>query len=306
MATPIDFSKFAMNHLKLDKITKANLVGHVYQPRNGTCKSRIEQECPYSLSKPLPLQGSPGHLTIPVYFFFNNDLEYSRTGNSERKYTVSITKTKSVRLSRPDVFSTIKILSVFSVNIDKQLGYGYLQEIVVRRADRKLYTFKEGDFPRLHLNDIEDMLLLNVQNKLLNLDGDEIVDLVVALLVGKKDHVEFGRIGWWKNGRDRLQATAANNMILSYLGYLVMSRLTIYLNIRVILHSIHSDDGNPSSANIKQELREIVTYWFTLIVLSAVRHSDNKNKQVTMNLTQSVLEDPILQAGNPVNEVLPN
>ncbi|GKB20577.1 hypothetical protein Tco_0854500 [Tanacetum coccineum] len=181
MATPIDFSKFAMNHLKLDKITKANLVGHVYQPRNGTCKSRIEQECPYSLSKPLPLQGSPGHLTIPVYFFFNNDLEYSRTGNSERKYTVSITKTKSVRLSRPDVFSTIKILSVFSVNIDKQLGYGYLQEIVVRRADRKLYTFKEGDFPRLHLNDIEDMLLLHVQNKLLNLDGDDIVDLVVAL-----------------------------------------------------------------------------------------------------------------------------
>ncbi|GKB20578.1 hypothetical protein Tco_0854501 [Tanacetum coccineum] len=126
---------------------------------------------------------------------------------------------------------------------------------------------------------------------------------------GKKDHVEFGRIGWWKNGRDRLQATAANNMILSYLGYLVMSRLTIYLvNIssEEILHSIHSDDGNPSSANIKQELREIVTYWFTLIVLSAVRHSDNKNKQVTMNLTQSVLEDPILQAGNPVNEVLPN
>ncbi|GKE31853.1 hypothetical protein Tco_1451175, partial [Tanacetum coccineum] len=26
-------------------------------------------------------------------------------------------------------------------------------------------------------------------------------------------------------------------------------------NIRVILHSIHSDDGNPSSANIKQALR---------------------------------------------------
>ncbi|GJZ95443.1 hypothetical protein Tco_0667777 [Tanacetum coccineum] len=40
-------------------------------------------------------------------------------------------------------------------------GYGYLKEIVVRRADNDLYRFKEGDFPRLRINDIEDMLLLN-------------------------------------------------------------------------------------------------------------------------------------------------
>ncbi|GJZ57789.1 hypothetical protein Tco_0613283 [Tanacetum coccineum] len=39
----------------------------------------------------------------------------------------------------------------------------------------------QGDFPRLHLNDIEDMLLLVVQNKLFNLKGDVIVDLAVAL-----------------------------------------------------------------------------------------------------------------------------
>ncbi|GJW17027.1 hypothetical protein Tco_0024463 [Tanacetum coccineum] len=51
-------------------------------------------------------------------------------------------------------------LSVTSVTIDKWYGYGHLMEIVVRRADQKLYKFMEGDFPRLHLNDIEDMLLL--------------------------------------------------------------------------------------------------------------------------------------------------
>ncbi|GJT75376.1 hypothetical protein Tco_1042101 [Tanacetum coccineum] len=39
----------------------------------------------------------------------------------------------------------------------------------------------EGDFPRLHLNDIEDMLLLVVQNKLFNLNSDVIVDLAGAL-----------------------------------------------------------------------------------------------------------------------------
>ncbi|GKB87358.1 hypothetical protein Tco_0959630 [Tanacetum coccineum] len=60
-------------------------------------------------------------------------------------------------------------------------GYGYLKEIVVRRADNDLYTFKEGDFPRLRINDIEDMLLLVVQNRLTNLLGDDVFDFAIAL-----------------------------------------------------------------------------------------------------------------------------
>ncbi|GJT94451.1 hypothetical protein Tco_1089969 [Tanacetum coccineum] len=75
----------------------------------------------------------------------------------------------------------MKILSVVSVIVDKQFGYGYLKEIIVRRSDQKLYKFMEGDFPRLHLNEMKYMLLLQTQNKLFNLEGDVIVDLVVAL-----------------------------------------------------------------------------------------------------------------------------
>ncbi|GKB90052.1 hypothetical protein Tco_0962324 [Tanacetum coccineum] len=37
----------------------------------------------------------------------------------------------------------------------KKCDYGHLDEIEVRREDQKLYTFKEGDFPRLRLQDIE-------------------------------------------------------------------------------------------------------------------------------------------------------
>nr|GEU68161.1 hypothetical protein [Tanacetum cinerariifolium] len=44
MATPIDYSKFAMNHLKLDKITKADLVRPVYKLLKGTCESNIKLE----------------------------------------------------------------------------------------------------------------------------------------------------------------------------------------------------------------------------------------------------------------------
>ncbi|GJT06280.1 hypothetical protein Tco_0840742 [Tanacetum coccineum] len=116
--------------------------------------------------------------------------KYLRGGSNDKKYTASTTKTKAakyevdgiedmvpklwspikVAYDRNDVYSTMRILSVTSVTIDEWYGYGHLKEIIVRRVDKKLYTFMEGDFPRLYLNDIKDMLLLVAQNKLNNLD----------------------------------------------------------------------------------------------------------------------------------------
>ncbi|GKF07440.1 hypothetical protein Tco_0041664, partial [Tanacetum coccineum] len=46
------------------------------------------------------------------------------------------------------------------VEVMRKHGYEYLKEIVVRRADNDLFRFKEGDFPRLRINDIEDILPL--------------------------------------------------------------------------------------------------------------------------------------------------
>ncbi|GJZ62523.1 hypothetical protein Tco_0618660 [Tanacetum coccineum] len=228
MATPTDFSKFTKNCLKLDKITKEVLVGPVYNLLKGTCQRNIKLEynmeecykalsdqldrinpegdrCPFDLSKPLPLKGRPGHLTVPTKYFFNNDIEYLKSENVERKYTTSITKTKAARYELveiedmiPKQWSTVKEgynkdasfgishwgpkhQLYYSVKVDKQFGYGYLEEIVVRRENRQLYTFKEGDFINLHLNDIEDMLLLVVHHKLFHLADDVIVDLAVAL-----------------------------------------------------------------------------------------------------------------------------
>ncbi|GJX08604.1 hypothetical protein Tco_0196536 [Tanacetum coccineum] len=43
------------------------------------------------------------------------------------------------------------------------------------------WRFKEGDFPHLRTNDIEDMLLLVVHNRLTKLLGDEISDFAIAL-----------------------------------------------------------------------------------------------------------------------------
>nr|GEX43530.1 hypothetical protein [Tanacetum cinerariifolium] len=136
-------------------------------------KNLERDHCPFDLSKPLHFKGCPCHLTIALKYFFNNNLEYLKSSDPKKKYTMSITKTMAARYEL--------ILSVKSVTVNKLHGYGYLEEIVVGRAYRQLYKFKEGDFVNLHLNDIEDMLLLVVQHKLFHLDGEVIVDLAVAL-----------------------------------------------------------------------------------------------------------------------------
>ncbi|GJX48106.1 hypothetical protein Tco_0273296 [Tanacetum coccineum] len=113
MSTPIDFYKYVLNRLKIDNMTQDILLGHAYDLLKGTCTSSIEleynfQECfnaltdkldwnnpegdryPFDLSKPLPLQGRPGHLTVAADYFFNNDLEYLKSSNPERTYTTSV------------------------------------------------------------------------------------------------------------------------------------------------------------------------------------------------------------------------
>ncbi|GJW52728.1 hypothetical protein Tco_0096813 [Tanacetum coccineum] len=78
MSTPIDFPAYAMNRLNINNLTKADLVGPVYNLLKGTCKSCVELEynmeecykalhdqldwnnpegdrCPFNFSKPLPL-----------------------------------------------------------------------------------------------------------------------------------------------------------------------------------------------------------------------------------------------------------
>ncbi|GJU95515.1 hypothetical protein Tco_1320271 [Tanacetum coccineum] len=83
--------------------------------------------------------------------------------------------------SSGDVYSTKHIMVVTHVKVMRKHGYGYLEEIIVRRADNVLYRFKEGDFLQLWINDIEDMLILVVQNRLTNLLGDDVVDFAIAL-----------------------------------------------------------------------------------------------------------------------------
>nr|GEV74924.1 hypothetical protein [Tanacetum cinerariifolium] len=109
MDTPVDFSAFLMNRLKVDTLTPKLLASPTYELMKGSCKSLVEleffleevykvttdqldwnnpegQRYPHNLLKPLPLiPNSRGPRVIPFDHFINNDLEYLCGGTSSRK-----------------------------------------------------------------------------------------------------------------------------------------------------------------------------------------------------------------------------
>ncbi|GJT24779.1 hypothetical protein Tco_0894716 [Tanacetum coccineum] len=96
--------------------------------------------------------------------------------------------------SKHDAFSTKRIIAATHVKAMKLYDYGYLEEIIVRRGDQQLYKFKEGDFPRINLRDIKDLLLLLVQKKLSNMEEDVIFELNVTLRMFTKCIVILKRV----------------------------------------------------------------------------------------------------------------
>ncbi|GJW27142.1 hypothetical protein Tco_0040953 [Tanacetum coccineum] len=253
MDTPLDFSAFVLNRLKVDTLTPELLAGPTFELMKGSCKSLVEleyfleevckattdqldwnnpegQQYPHDLRKPLPLiPNSRGRRVIPFDHFINNDLAYLSGGVSSRTYATSVTKTKAAdyghikwiedlvpntmwsqvpivydkhalwgishwgrkrqqfygfavnRESARDVYSRNRIIGIKKLTIVEWHNYKHLEWITVRRDDDKLYTFKEGDYNRLRLQDIEDMLLLLVQGKLTNLNIEERLALGVSL-----------------------------------------------------------------------------------------------------------------------------
>nr|GFD44321.1 hypothetical protein [Tanacetum cinerariifolium] len=75
-----------------------------------------------------------------------------------------------------------RIIAVIDLKIVEWHNYKRLDWISVRDDD-KIYKFKEGDFKRLCLQDIEDMLLLLVQGKLSNLTIEERFAFNVSLRI---------------------------------------------------------------------------------------------------------------------------
>ncbi|GJR66761.1 hypothetical protein Tco_0012826 [Tanacetum coccineum] len=121
MDTPLDFSGFMMNRLKIDTLTPELLAGPTFELMKG-------QQYPHDLRKPLPLiPNSHCRQVIPFDHFINNDIVYLSGGVSSRTYATSITKTKvadygHIKWIKDLVPNTI--WSEVSVNYDKYALWG--------------------------------------------------------------------------------------------------------------------------------------------------------------------------------------
>ncbi|GJW05153.1 hypothetical protein Tco_1564009 [Tanacetum coccineum] len=92
-----------------------------------------------------------------------NNLEGQQYPHDLRKPLPLIPIHEVVKESASDVYSIYRILAVIKLKIVEWHNYKHLDWITVRRNDDKLYTFKEGDYNILRLQDIEDISIILIR-----------------------------------------------------------------------------------------------------------------------------------------------
>ncbi|GJX92880.1 hypothetical protein Tco_0347466 [Tanacetum coccineum] len=203
MDTPLDFFAFMMNRLKVDTLTPELLASPTFELMKGSFKpfdhfinndleylSGGVSSLKYTTSVTKTKAADYGHIKwiedlVPNTIWSQVPVSYDKHAlwgishwgrKGEQFYRFAVN-----RESACDVYSKRIIIAVTKLQIVEWHGYKHLDWIIVHRDDDKLYTFKEGDFKRLYLQDIEDMLILLVQGKLTNLNVEERLAFSVSL-----------------------------------------------------------------------------------------------------------------------------
>nr|GEV00270.1 hypothetical protein [Tanacetum cinerariifolium] len=167
MDTLADFSAFLMNRLKVDSLTPELLAGPTYELIKGSCKSMVELK--FFLEEVYKATIDQLDWVNPEGYDKHALWEISHWGRKHQQFYDFTINQESAR----DVYLKRRIIVVTELKIVEWHNYKYMDWIAVRRDDDNLYKFKEGDFKRLRIEDIEDMLLLLVQGKLTNLMVEE-------------------------------------------------------------------------------------------------------------------------------------
>nr|GEX21314.1 hypothetical protein [Tanacetum cinerariifolium] len=200
----------------------------------------------HNVSKPLPLGGLPGQVTIQSDFFFNKYLEYLRYDSKGSRPTLSISKIKAAYYpdagleqmfqrqrfyidqhtsegDRSTVKTHMRILSVVRIEVFFIYGYDYMKKIVLRRADLNEHVIAERDFKvqmmmrfnKIHkfsdgtLQQINEALDYRVKEFRINRINLEAIE-------DKDDLLQPRELCWWTSKRRRLQTSEAYRMIKSF------------------------------------------------------------------------------------------
>ncbi|GJW29225.1 hypothetical protein Tco_0046100 [Tanacetum coccineum] len=185
----------------------------------------------YNVSKPLPLSGQPGQVTIQVDFFFNKDLEYLRCGSKGDRHALSISMMKEayypdVGLEQmvPDQMwieeeCKYDIAAMYGIShwwfqrqrfyIDRHTSEGDCKvKIVLRRADLNEHIISKRDFKYLYPSDFEDLYLLNLQGHLNHLPPKDKKILTTAVNLWTRNLVIRQRVEDFQLGIESYQTQA--------------------------------------------------------------------------------------------------
>ncbi|GKA63996.1 hypothetical protein Tco_0763602 [Tanacetum coccineum] len=136
-----------------------------------------------------------------------------------------------------DVYSRNDFVAIKKLAIVEWHNYKHLEWITVRRDDDKLYTFKEGDYNKLCLEDIKDMMLFLVQGKLTNLNIEEHLALGVSLRMFTRSTVIKRRVEDLQLGIKSYQKKLNLTKPDTYRSYLKRkTTYTTYSNLRGFIY----------------------------------------------------------------------
>ncbi|GJY40636.1 hypothetical protein Tco_0427906 [Tanacetum coccineum] len=173
MASTIDFTKFSMNHLKLDNITKVDLVGPVYKLLKGTYKSSIElaynmdqcynaltdqldwtnpegDRCPYDLKQLFNLLGDDIVDLVNALRMFTQSLVIKKRVKDVQLGVESYQKKLNITKPQKE-FPGISYKEAYTTSYDPK-EVVYLNSRKQKRLMRvnELYKFSDGTFNSVH------------------------------------------------------------------------------------------------------------------------------------------------------------
>ncbi|GJU28642.1 hypothetical protein Tco_1167263 [Tanacetum coccineum] len=196
MSTPIDFFGYILNGLKIKNLTQETLLGPAFRLLKGTRSNYAEleydfKECYKALSEKLDWENPKGG---DYPFNLSKPLPLIMRGNRQRSKAAKY-DLPGIEVMVPNIWSMLKLLM-----IDMRYGVSHIRENNV-----SFYAYARGIQSRgdvystkhilavthVKINDIEDMLILVVHNRLINVPGDDVPNFPIALRMFTKSLASF-------------------------------------------------------------------------------------------------------------------
>ncbi|GJW05046.1 hypothetical protein Tco_1563902 [Tanacetum coccineum] len=175
--TIVDLEGARLERLKVQYNNDVELEYHVSQLKASVLSEAQWNSDEGDVSKLISFEQHMSKSTKLHPCFYNNDYSYLVDLNTKEKYTTSISKHYAARYYKEGIEDRIP------ERWSKEVHRYHFEALNVRRSDDKEYEFSYTDLPKLSLNDVECMYLLQVQDKLHHLPLELVKDFNNALLL---------------------------------------------------------------------------------------------------------------------------